>query len=120
MLPRILRLKRPQDFQTVRKRGSRWRDSLFTLYALRNGLPHNRFGIVVSKRVGKAVIRNTVKRRLRSAIWQWLPRLVSGYDVVMVVNPPAAEASYQVLEAALGVGLAHLRLTAAHDEEALV
>jgi ribonuclease P protein component len=120
MLPRALRLKRPQDFQTVRRRGSRWRSPLFSLYTLPNGLTHNRFGIVVSKKVGNAVTRNTVKRRVRAAISNWLPRLLSGNDCVIVMNPPAADTAYQLLEAALENAFRDLRLFAAHDEEVVV
>jgi ribonuclease P protein component len=120
MLPRTLRLKRPQDFQTVRRRGSRWRCPLFTLYVLPNGLPHNRFGVVVSKKVGKAVIRNVVKRRVRAAIEHWLPDLASGKDCVLIMTPAAAEAAYQVLEASIENAFRDLRLFAAHDEEAPV
>src|SRR5689334_17246724 len=113
MLPRRLSLKRPEDFQTVRRRGSRWRDALITLNTLPNDLPHNRFGIVVSKKVGSAVIRNRVKRRVRAALHHWHPLLPNGYDCVIVVQPSAAEASYETLENALGNGFRHLRLLAA-------
>lgn len=120
MLPRHLRLKHPQDFQTVRRRGSRWRDPLLTLHSLPNSLSHNRFGIVVSRKVGSAVIRNRVKRQLRAAISHWLPRLISGYDCVLTVQPPAAQASYAALEHVLGQGFRQLRLLAPTDEEALI
>jgi ribonuclease P protein component len=120
MLPRILRLKRPQDFQTVRRRGSRWRGPLFTMYTLPNGLAHNRFGFVVSKKVGNAVNRNLVKRRVRAAVSHWLPRLPGGKDCVIIMNPPAAETSYQMLEVALENAFRDLRLFAAHDEEVVV
>jgi ribonuclease P protein component len=120
MLPHPLRLKRPQDFQDVRRRGSRWRGPLFTLYILPNGLPHNRFGVVVSKKVGHAVSRNTVKRRVRASVWHWLPRLLGGKDCVIMMNPSAAQASYQMLDAALESAFRDLRLFAAHDEEVVV
>jgi ribonuclease P protein component len=120
MLPRTLRLKRPQDFQTVRQRGRRWRGPLFTMYSLPNGLTHNRFGIVVSKKVGNAVIRNLVKRRVRAAVSHWLPRLSGGKDCVISMNPPAADTAYQLLEAALENAFRDLRLFTAHDEEVVV
>lgn len=120
MLPRHLRLKSPQDFQAVRRRGSRWRDPFITLHCLPNGLPHNRFGIVVSRKVGSAVIRNKVKRRLRAAIARWLPRLIGGYDCVLTVQPLTAQAPYTDLEQGLGLGFRQLRLLAATDEEALI
>jgi ribonuclease P protein component len=113
MLPRHLRLKRPEDFQAVKQRGSRWRDPLLTVNAVKNDLPHNRYGFVVSKRVGSAVVRNQVKRRLRAAIARWHPLLPIGYDCVLIVQPPASGASYQTLEHVIENGLRHLRLLAA-------
>ena len=67
----------PRDFTRLRQQGQRWRGGGW-LNAMPNDLNHNRFGFVVSGRVGTAVVRNTVKRRLRSAIRQWLPELASG------------------------------------------
>ncbi|HEX7003968.1 MAG TPA: ribonuclease P protein component [Trueperaceae bacterium] len=67
-------------------------------------------GIVVSKKVGKAVVRNRVRRRLREALRALLARGVSpaaqhrgqpSFDLVIIARPEAAEASYQQLAAAL-------------------
>lgn len=110
MLPRHLRLKRPEDFQAVKQRGSRWRDPLLTVNAAKNDLTHNRYGFVVSKKVGSAVVRNQVKRRLRAALAKWHSLLPSGYDCVFIVQPSASGASYEVLEQVIGNGLRHLRL----------
>lgn len=99
MLPSHLRLRRPQDFETVRREGDRWRGRRLTLNARPNNLPNSRYGFVVSGRVGKAVVRNTVKRRLREAIRGRLPALAGGYDVVLIAHAPAAQASYQELAA---------------------
>lgn len=112
MLPRPLRLRRPEDFSAARQRGKRWHDPLLVLNVVPDGLPHNRFGFVVSRQVGKAAARNLLKRRLRAASRFWLPHLLTGYDIVIIARPAASEASYQELEAALGklFGLAGLRL----------
>jgi ribonuclease P protein component len=102
MLPRHLRLRRSQDFDTVRREGSRWQGRGLTLNARPNDLPHSRYGFVVSGRVGNAVVRNRIKRRLREAIRGWLPALAGGYDVVLIAHAPAAQASYHELEAETG------------------
>jgi ribonuclease P protein component len=98
MLPQHLRLKRSQDFHAVRQAGQRWRGRLISLSVLPSGLPHSRYGFVVSRSVGAAVVRNRVKRRLRAVIRSLLPHLVEGYDVVTIAHPPAAEATFQELE----------------------
>lgn len=56
-----------------------------------------RFGFVVGKKVGKAVVRNKVKRRLRAACRECLPYLKSGFDAVFVARKGAAEADYHCL-----------------------
>lgn len=102
MLPRYLRLKRRQDFGAVRRRGARWHDPLLTLAALPNGLPYSRFGFTVGRRIGTAVTRNALKRRLRAVVRRWLPELKPGRDVVITAHRLASDATYQTLEATLG------------------
>lgn len=112
MLARTLRLKRPQDFEAVRRLGKHWRDEMLVLSILPNELPHNRFGFVVSRRIGKAVVRNRIRRRLGASIRQWLPHLVTGYDVILVARPSVAGATYRELEASTGKLLRHAQLLA--------
>ena len=113
MLSRPLRLKRPQDFQNVWRRGERWRDDTLTLGILPNKFSHNRFGFVVSRRIGKAVSRNLIKRRLRAAVRYWLPGMATGYDVVITAHSPVTSVTYHELEAALGRLLRLARLLTA-------
>lgn len=101
MLPRHLRLRRPADFLTVRQRGKRWHNALAAVNAMPNQLPHNRYGVVVGKRLGTAVRRNRVRRRLRAALYHLLPRMAAGYDVVIVAQPAAAQATFADLAQAL-------------------
>lgn len=60
-----------------------------------------RVGLVVSKAVGGAVVRNRTKRRLRHAMRDRVGRLPLGLDVVVRANPPAAEADQTRLGAEL-------------------
>ncbi|WP_392467780.1 ribonuclease P protein component [Arsenicicoccus cauae] len=60
-----------------------------------------RVGLVVSKAVGGAVVRNRTKRRLRHAMRDRVGRLPRGLDVVVRANPPAAEADQTRLGAEL-------------------
>lgn len=60
-----------------------------------------RVGLVVSKAVGGAVVRNRTKRRLRHAMRDRVETLPRGLDVVVRANPPAAEADHARLAAEL-------------------
>ena len=78
--------------------GRRSRHALLHVAVRGNGLPQSRFGFSVGKRVGKAVTRNRVKRRLR-AIMRELP-VRAGFDVVTVAHEGAALATYDALRQA--------------------
>ncbi len=69
------------------------------LRALTNSLEHNRYGFVTPKRLGGAVVRNRLRRRLREAI-RVLPTNC-GWDVVVSPKAPAANANFQQLNRAV-------------------
>ncbi len=92
------RLRRSEDFRQTLRRGRRARHPLLHLVARRTRHPAPRIGLAVGKRVGGAVKRNRIKRRLRMIVQQ-LPWQTSA-DLVLLVQPPAASASYHELLAA--------------------
>lgn len=64
-----------------------------------NSLPYSRFGFSVSKRVGKATVRNRVRRRLREAVRHERTDIAPGWDVVFIARPPIAAATYAEIAA---------------------
>lgn len=90
-LPRPLRLARSEDFARVRAVGQTFRGRLLLLNVAPNGLPHNRYGVVAGKKLGGAVVRNRVRRLFREAVRATNAGLNSGWDVVLVAHPSAAE-----------------------------
>lgn len=64
-----------------------------------NEQPLSRYAFAISKRVGNAVARNRVKRRLREVLR--LSALTEGYDIVIVARPAAAEIDFQTLKSEL-------------------
>ncbi len=102
------RLKHRKDFNGVYQRGLRRNSAHLTLRALHHSKLSKQspelekllesppqIGISISKKVSKrAVIRNQIKRRLRSALRQLLPRLDSGWKLVIIVRPQAVECDY--------------------------
>lgn len=105
-MERRLRLRAEADYARIRAQGSSQGNRVLTLLTLPNGLEHNRYGVIVSKRVGKAVTRNLVKRRLREALRE-LDRVGSiapGFDLALIVRPVAAGATFAELRDAV-IGL---------------
>jgi ribonuclease P protein component len=58
-----------------------------------------RFGFIISKQVGGAVVRNTVRRRLKAVCAEALSRVPQGTDVVIRALPSSATATYAELRA---------------------
>ena len=73
-------------------------NSYLVLYARPNRLTTNRVGITVGKKLGKAVIRNRVRRRLREIYRTNELRLAPGWDIVVVARVKAVYARYSDLE----------------------
>ena len=74
-------------------------DSYMVLYARRNREGKNRVGFTVSKKLGHAVVRNRVRRRLREIYRLNAHKFKPGYDIVVVARSRSVGASYQKLEA---------------------
>lgn len=111
MLPTPERLRSNTEFQRVYKGGESFVEGLVVLYLLRlPDEPVRQAGFSVSKKLGNAVIRNRVKRRMRDAYQRCLGELPKGYAAVFVARKAAAEADYESLERAMHKVLARAKL----------
>ena len=99
-MQRAYRLRRPVDFQRVRAGRRSWGHPLLVLYVAPNDGQPTRVGISVGKRVGNAVVRNRVKRRVREAVRLRHAALASGHDLVFIARAPAADVDWPTLRAA--------------------
>ena len=62
-------------------------------------MPRTRYGFVVGRRVGNAVTRNRIKRRLRAAVTE--SSVVEGWDITVIARNRAAKAEYHELKGSL-------------------
>ena len=72
-------------------------DSNLVLYARMNRTPENRVGITVSKKLGKAHVRNRTRRRLREVYRLNEAKFRPGWDIVVVARSKAVDAEFSQL-----------------------
>lgn len=102
-------LTKSRQYAQVQAMGRPWSSRLLVMRVMPNDLDRSRIGFSVSKRVGKAVIRNKVKRRLREILRQ--APLRPGQDIVFSARPAAATADFGSLRDAARELLARAHLT---------
>lgn len=93
-----MRLHLSRDFERTFRDGRRIQSHNLTVYIKNNNLGYSRLGIVVSKKVGKSVVRNKIKRRIRE-IFRIYGRVLfkEGYDVIFVVKKDAVRLTFHEL-----------------------
>ena len=105
------RLTKSADFVDIRKNGKTWSNSdLVLIMRLRNidndSAP--RFGFVVSKKIGNAVIRNKCKRQMREAIRKF--DITGNCDLVFIARTPISEKKHTEIIKSMGSLLSQAKL----------
>jgi ribonuclease P protein component len=100
-MERKYRLRLNADFQRVRQEGKSWANHLMVLCALSNDLEHSRFGFAASKRIGQAVVRNRVRRRMREAVRVRRAAIADGWDMVFIARSAVANTTYAEISCAV-------------------
>ena len=91
-------LKKNHEFRRLYSKGKSTAVSTLACYCRKNGREGNRVGYTVSNKIGNAVTRNRIRRRLREIYRLHEGQLKRGYDVVLVARHRAADADYHRLE----------------------
>jgi len=117
--PKASRLTRTAEFALVKKEGKAWTGRHVSLGILhRAGERAVRLGIITTRRIGQAVIRNRVRRRLREIFRLNQHRLVTGIWIVTIARVSAADATFHQLERdwLRLAGRASILAPASHDQ----
>lgn len=98
MIKRIYRLKSPKDFRQAYRYGKSIVNSYLVIYYRNNKKEKYRIGFSISKKVGKAVIRNKIKRRLREICRLNENSFPQGLDIIIVARVRVNKVSYAIIE----------------------
>ena len=101
------RLRANADFQRLRREGHTLVHPLLVLSFQRNDLEYSRFGFAVGRRVGGAVARNRIKRRMRESVRVRMQAqaIAAGWDAVLVARRPMRDATFHQVDEAFGLVL---------------
>lgn len=91
-------LKNNHDFRRLYAKGKSAVTPLAAVYCRPNRLGQNRVGLTVSTKVGNAVVRNKVRRRLREIYRLNEHAVARGHDIVIVARVKSRYAAYRALE----------------------
>ena len=111
-------LKLNHVFRKLYHRGDSAVSKYLVIYTRPNHLQENRIGVTVGKKLGKAVVRNRVRRRLREIYRIHEQQFRPGYDIVIVARSRAVDAEFQALQTAYLCAARKLGLLRGKDEQA--
>lgn len=97
MLKRINRLRKRYQFNYVYKSGEHFSSEHIVLYTATSKTKSIKVGLAVTKKVGHAVVRNKIRRRLREIIKKQLPIMKQNYNIIVVARENVTEASFDEL-----------------------
>lgn len=99
-LGRVPSIRLQRDFRRIFAQGRRFGAGNLTAVVAEPGDPATvRIAFVTSRKVGNAVLRNRVRRRLRHAAWELVAAGARPHDVILIARPGAADCDYATLRA---------------------
>ena len=116
-MKKAVTLKKNYEFQRMYRKAKSAVSPCVVVYCRNNRLDHNRIGITVSTKLGKAVVRNRARRRLREVYRLNESRFRPGYDIVVVARSRAVTADFGALQSAYLGAAKRLGILVGKDEE---
>ena len=110
-------LKQNHEFRRLYSKGRNAASPYFAVYCRRTGRPYSRLGLTTGVKLGNAVKRNRVRRRMWELYRTNESKLRPGYDIVMVARTRAIFARYSDLESSFLRLMKKLELTLPREEE---
>ena len=97
MLKRENRLTKRKEFNYVYRKGAKLNFGQITVYSIKSKFVFPRFGISVNNKVGNAVARNKIKRRLRSILCEYVDKIVHK-NIIVVAHKEIIDMDYQSIK----------------------
>ena len=97
-LRKSFRVKKEKDFNAIFQEGKSVANRKFVVYRLENSEQHFRVGLSVSKKLGNAVMRNQIKRRIRHVLITHKDQIIENLDFVVIARKGVEEMNYTELK----------------------
>lgn len=91
-------VKENYEFRRIYRKGKSAVSPQLVIYCQRNRRGHSRLGVSISTKLGCAVVRNRVRRRIREIYRLNKAKMLPGYDLIVVARVRAVETDYQKLD----------------------
>lgn len=92
-------LRKDAEFRKVYKKGKSFANKYLVMYILNNNEEINRVGFSISKKVGKATIRNRVRRLIKEVYrLESDENIIKGYDIVFIARIASKECTYKDIQ----------------------
>lgn len=92
------RIRKNTEFKKIYKSGKNYWNRNIILYCMKNDINETRAGFTISKKMGNAVTRNKIKRRMKEAYKRNFFDLKSGYDLIFIPKKHIVNISFGELE----------------------
>lgn len=92
------RLRKDIEFKRVYKYGKNYWNRYLTIYIFKNNLENSRIGFTITKKIGNAVTRNKLRRRMKEICRLNLNNIEKGYDIIIIPKKRTIYLDYKELE----------------------